>query len=380
MFGLNRARLRMTAAAAAATVAVGASALVWISSAEAAVAGPGYGYLWLDDPAPTVGVEYTPSTWYQRNSTDAANTVTRRSTGSYDLYFPNLARFGTPMVTAYAGGSERCKVGSWRSAAWPRSGTVVTVRCTSRTGAATNTHFTATYAYATAASASSTGGGSYLWSDRPAPTLGVPYTPNTAFQLNTTGQTNTVTRLGRGLYDVRIEGFGGPGRFMGLTVVATGGSAGTYCTHDGAKAWPTHLLEHVNCYGSDGNPADSAFALTFVESGNPVFGLVAAYANVLATCFEREVPHSTGVYPPFTCNVYDGAPDGTSVSWVSPGVYQVHLPVDMSAGNVQVTPSFGPGPCKVDWWSWDRIQVRCIDRDGGPPSEDARSLWVSFVA
>jgi hypothetical protein len=76
---------------------------------------PGYGYLWLDTADKALGAEYAPMAFYQRNSTGAYNTVTRRGTGSYDVYFPNLARLGTPMVTAYGGGSERCKVGRWVS-------------------------------------------------------------------------------------------------------------------------------------------------------------------------------------------------------------------------------------------------------------------------
>ena len=355
-------------AAAAVAVAVGAGALIWIGPAEAAVAGPGYGYLWLDDPAPTVGVEYTPTAFYQRNSTGARNTVTRRSTGSYDLYFPNLARFGTPMVTAYGDSSERCKIGSWRGAAWPRSGTVVTVRCTARTGAAVNTRFTATYAYATAASASSTGGGAYLWSDRPAPSLDVPYTPNTAYQLNTTGQQNTVTRLRTGYYVVRIEGLS---QLTGLVVVATGGSAGTYCGTVAGKAAVTYFLAYLQCSASDGQPADSAFALTFVESGNTMFAPVTGSAYAFIFCYEDFSDEFGG---PRTCQSAGGEPlpPGTSASWVSPGVYEVHLPTDMSAGNVQITPNGGDsqlpdsGRCKIMYWQWDTHPCAVLRPPGKP--------------
>ena len=206
------------------------------------------------------------------------------------------------MVTAYGDSSERCKIGSWRGAAWPRSGTVVTVRCTARTGAAVNTRFTATYAYATAASASSTGGGAYLWSDRPAPSLDVPYTPNTAYQLNTTGQQNTVTRLRTGYYVVRIEGLS---QLTGLVVVATGGSAGTYCGTVAGKAAVTYFLAYLQCSAPDGQPADSAFALTFVESGNTMFAPVTGSAYAFIFCYEDFSDEFGG---PRTCQSADGEP------------------------------------------------------------------------
>jgi hypothetical protein len=241
-----------------------------------------------------------------------------------------------------------------------------------------NTRFTATYAYATAESASSTGGGSYLWSDRPAPPLSVPYTPNPAFQFNTTGQANTVTRLGTGYYDVRIEGFA---TVTGRMVVAVGGSAGTYCDLVGARAAATHFVQSIRCYGRDEEAIDSAFAFTFVESGNPLFGPVTWSATASIVCYDEFSNEFGG---PRTCTVEDGALYGTSASWLSPGMYAVHLPTDMSAGNVQITPDSsafvpGLGRCKITYWQWDTVFVQCFGLDGDPPDKGSR-FGVSFVS
>lgn len=373
------ARRRTLAILGVATAAIAVMSLIRIGVAEAAAVGPGYGYLWLDNASTAVSVEYTPSLGYQRNSTGAHNTVTRRGTGSYDVYFPGLGRFGTPTVTAYAVTSERCKIGNWGAAPRGKSGTVVNVRCTTRTGSPVNVLFSITYAYAV----SSTSQGAYLWSNVASPALNVAYTPNTSYQFSSTGQRATVTRSDTGWYEVHLPGL--TVGYQTLSVVATGtSSVGAYCNdYDG---WPTDTdtVQFIGCFGADGQPADSAFALTVLDSGNTMFGAVTSASYAWLSCYD-DLPPGSG--PVDTCFVASSSPGDATVDWLGSGQYLVHMPVDMSAGNVQITSATGAdafnpswGRCSVSYWSVSSVMVNCVDINGNPPSSAGATFRVNFVS
>jgi hypothetical protein len=74
-------------------------------------------YVWADSP---LAASYTPLPDYQFNSRGAINTITRSSTGEYQVRLPHMERDpseidkgGTVQVTAYGPGSQRCKVHNW---------------------------------------------------------------------------------------------------------------------------------------------------------------------------------------------------------------------------------------------------------------------------
>src|SRR5207302_517489 len=55
-----------------------------------------------------ISPSYTPSSWYQFNSSGATNTVVRTGVGAYTALLPNLGAYtGHVQVTAYGTGSER---------------------------------------------------------------------------------------------------------------------------------------------------------------------------------------------------------------------------------------------------------------------------------
>jgi hypothetical protein len=100
---------------------------------------------WANDPNST---SYTPSTYYQVNTTGGANDAGRYGTGGYFADFSGLPPVGaspwggslrsTAFVTAYGSGSEYCKVGSWGGSG---SGTRVYVVCFAANGTAVNTYY-----------------------------------------------------------------------------------------------------------------------------------------------------------------------------------------------------------------------------------------------
>jgi hypothetical protein len=374
-----RARVRTLAIVGVAMAAIAAMSLVRSGVAEAAAVRPGYGYLWLDDATTAVSVEYTPSPGYQRNSAGGQNTVTRRGTGSYDVYFPGLGRFGTPTVTPYAVSSERCKIGSWGAAPSGKSGTVVNVRCTTRTGSPVNVLFSITYAYAV----TSTSKGAYLWSNRPSPTLNTAYTPSTSYQYNSSGKRSTVIRSEPGWYEVHLNGL--TGDIETMSVVATGtASVGAYCNDYGGWPTATYIVQFVGCFRADGQPADSAFALTMLDSGNTMFGSVASASYAWFTCYD-DIPPEAG--PVHTCVMATSTNGDATADWLGSGQYLVHLPVNMSGGNIQITPATGAdafnaswGRCSVTYWSTSSVMVNCVDINGNPPSTNGATFRVNFVS
>jgi len=104
------------------------------------VTGAAAAYVWAH--APTTA-SYVPSATYSFNSTGGSNSITRSSTGNYTLHLPGLAAAnGHVQVTAYGGGSDRCKVGFW----FP-SGTElqVNVVCFNAAGSPVDTLYAASY-------------------------------------------------------------------------------------------------------------------------------------------------------------------------------------------------------------------------------------------
>jgi hypothetical protein len=333
----RRGRARILAAAGVGAALV-ATSLAWTSTAQSATAGVGYGYVWLDDPARPIGSEYTPDLSYQFNSTQATNTVIRRGTGNYDVYFPNLERFGAPSVTPYSvTAGQRCKIGSWR-ASTSRVAAVVNVRCTTRSGSPTNVRFAATYTV----QSSAFGTGAYLWSNVASPPVNQEYIPASAFQYNTAGGTNAVMRLATGFYRVRFGGIA-PGPLPGFTVAATGtASVGTYCRAVQLQAGggSDHTVD-VLCRNSSHANVDSAFVLSMVSSGNTMFAPVTFAAHSFIACSETEG----------TCDVLASTDGAVTAERVAPGQYEVTLPDPLDDGNVQIggfwALNSGAGICSV---------------------------------
>ena len=95
-----------------------------------------FAYLWAQDPA---AASYTPSTYHQFNSTGAANTIVRHSTGDYTVTLPGLAAAGgTVKVTAFSATPSFCKASEWGAAGADEQ---VDVLCFDSTGAPADTKF-----------------------------------------------------------------------------------------------------------------------------------------------------------------------------------------------------------------------------------------------
>ncbi|MGW7383385.1 hypothetical protein [Streptomyces sp. NPDC054794] len=208
-----------------------------------------FGYLWANQPA---AVSYTPSPTYQFNSAGSVNTITRSGVGQYTVRLPSIgSAAGHVQVTAYGDVLARCKTVNW----YP-SGTaqLVNVRCFTFGGSSRDTQFTLTYTRGTGLLRATPA--AYAWANQPTTAS---YTPATAYQYNSAGYANRITRQGVGVYRVWT-----PGMALGYgdVQVTAYGLDSRYCKVD---YWTPSTGIQVRCFSPVGAPADTYFDVSFVR-------------------------------------------------------------------------------------------------------------------
>lgn len=197
----------------------------------------------------------------------------------------------------------------------------------------------------------------FVWADQP---TSVSYTPNSSYSFNSTGGSNTITRLGTGQYRVEMPGLG---QSNGNVQVTAYGSANR-CK---VASWvPSGTTEHVNvqCHTPAGVAADTTFVAQYYRAGagNPEQGAY-LWAN----------EPTSASYTPSLQYAHNSRGGTNTVSRSSVGVYSATLPgFTTTGGNVQVT-AYGSNSeyCKVSSWATNVVNVRCFDSAGNPVD----TLW-----
>lgn len=319
-----------------------------------------WGFVWAQQATGT----FSASSSYSRNSSGGisglgvTNTITQTGTGTYRVDFPGIGNEvgGNVQVTAYGGGSERCKVASWQS-----SGTTlqVFVNCFTSTGAATNTLFTASYVRRPVTSLCCGAAGAYLWANQPSTAS---YTPSTTYQWNSTGVNNTISRTGVGRYTANLPGMS----FIGGTVEVT--AYGTGSNHCKVVSWFGSSVD-VACFTAAGAPADTLFTLNYDNQISPNGGPSFAYAWADQPSTASYTPSLTYQYGALAseCSSFAGP---ITVQRTSVGRYAMQIPTLSPTGsNVKVT-AYGSGgeSCKVVGWfgsgTGTEVDVACFDAAG----------------
>jgi hypothetical protein len=236
-----------------AVLAPSVAAAALLSIADRADAAEGYGWLWAHDSTATY--EYVPSTTYQFNW-HGDNTVLRQSVGRYSVYLPGLGGAdGNVQVTAYGTDSHHCKVGSWGGV----SEQTVDVRCFDSAGAPVDARFTVLFQSHSDFSPYSDGAAAYLWANNP---TSPSYTPSTTYQFNSEGLSNTITRSGPGVYDVRVAGIDAIG---GTALVTAYGSSSHRCKVGYWGQSGADTVVRVYCHDTNGARVDSMFTFSFAN-------------------------------------------------------------------------------------------------------------------
>lgn len=237
--------------------ATGASAAVRV--AHPAVDGaPGVtAYAYANRPTSR---SYTPESDYSYNSTGASNHITRSALGEYTVQFTGLGAYalqGTVDVTAEGLQPAECEVVSWGPDS-TGANLLVNVDCFEVTGPRLNAY----YEVAFTSGGSTSGTTDYVWANQPG---AASYTPALAYQFNSSGGTNTITKIGTGEYQVTMPG---PVVVDGSVKVTAYGTVADSCQVAGWFDESSGQDVDVDCFSKVGAPVNDKFTMTFTASND----------------------------------------------------------------------------------------------------------------
>jgi hypothetical protein len=180
----------------------------------------------------------------------------------------------------------------------------------------------------------------YVWAQLPTVAAYTPYGPR---NVNSEGGGNTVRRISRGRYTVRMPRLASLGGVVHVTATGTGGA---FCTGAGWGPGTGGALDvHVTCFTPGGRAADSAFTALYVmsEEVGGEFGYV--WAN----------QPGAQSYTPYRPRQFNSAGAVSTVRRVGSGAYRVRMPFLGGAGGVggtvQVTTD-NPLPIRCTLVGW----------------------------
>jgi hypothetical protein len=202
------------------------------------------GYVWANSPTTA---SYTAPAPYSWNSRGGTNTIQRVSTGRYRVTFPlvNMSG-GNVQVTAYGTGSEYCNVVNW-------GGGTADIACYTRTGAAVDTQFSASYTITRMPSAQVWTHGFYMWNQQTGNTAwhtpAAPY----AWTSRTTMQTRKVST---GVYEINVPNQA----FTDAVPVVVAYNTNKTCR---ISHWNSGVTLTVRCFTPGGSLSDSQFSVLY---------------------------------------------------------------------------------------------------------------------
>ncbi|MBD2252374.1 PEP-CTERM sorting domain-containing protein [Nostoc parmelioides] len=315
-------------------------------------------WVWADRPTTTT--TYTPALAYQYNSTGATNQATRLGVGQYRINFPGLATTGGTVHVSSYGGNHHCKVVNWGS-----SGTAqqVRVNCFTPNGAAVDGRFNVLFYKEASPSPNRTA--AYLWANQPTTAS---YTPNTIYQWNSKGATNTVNRLGVGRYRAILPSL----NVVGGTVLVTAyGSGSESCKVVGWSSSGSNTSVNVNCFNSSGSPVDTTYNLSYMT--DVVVGLeVSLGPHYGGYIWANNATASS--YTPLITYRFNNTGGGHSITRTAAGTYTVRFaylkPSNRTIAQVTAYGTTGEY-CTVNSWDSDggsgtRVYIKCFNNSGSP--------------
>jgi hypothetical protein len=199
----------------------------------------------------------------------------------------------------------------------------------------------------------------FVWAHNPQAAI---YEPDPAYSFST-GGTNSISRQGTGIYQVRI---GGLGSNTGNVQVTAYGGGSSYCKV--AQWLPSGADELVDvlCFAANGEPEDNRYVVTFDNDKLSWWGS--------RTYLFNDLSNSSGTPNP----TYQFVPGSTlaTVRFNSTGSYTVRLPREDSDsqdhGIAHVT-AYGTDAVYCVWSAFTRnsngvtkLGVRCYDSSGAP--------------
>ena len=194
--------------------------------------------------------------------------------------------------------------------------------------------------------------------------------PNTDFQYNANGSTNTVTRLSLGRYEVDLPATAAPG---GNAQVTAQGVASNHCKVESWSALSTTQRVFVRCYTAAGALVDSGFDVSYQNNEDLATG-----SKPAAYLWADQM--SAASYTPHLTYSWNSGGNNNTITRTGVGAYNVTLGGVASGGNAQVT-AYGSDAkrCKAASISASRVStvvaVRCFN---GAAAADSRFTLSYF--
>jgi hypothetical protein len=336
-------------------------------AALVAVAGPAQaegnvGWLWANQPGATGA--YTPNTSYSYNSRGGSISVTPGSTGVYTVSFAGLhiGRGSDDVQVTPYDTSGYCMIGGWGN-----SSTTVnaSVYCFDASGNPANTYFDLLYQERTGIFGTGNKGLAFVYAHEASVSH---YTPNSAYQYNSTGGTNTVTHNDTGNYTVDIPGLSNLHSSVQVSTVGLSTTPARCKVFDWMSDGSSGTNINVICFNSSGVAADELFTVDYAVE--EPFGLVTAPTTPGAWANANN-PTRTTFYYPNSLYQYNGFATGRLTSQrTGSGAYTVNIPGSLSynTSNVLVT-AYGHDSSYCNSSGWYPINVTCYAQGGATINE-----------
>jgi hypothetical protein len=174
------------------------------------------------------------------------------------------------------------------------------------------------------------------------------------YSMNSTGGTNTGTRLSVGQYRIFMPGMPGGGNVQAATV-----GSNNHCNFVGTNVVAGGFDINVLCRTPTGVLTDARFIVSYYRDTN-VGGPLGAYAQ------------SQGLIAPTLTNVWNSSGGGATVTQLGTGSYRVVFPGQASPNDTALVSSAGAlaGHCKLGSWlnsgTGVAVNVLCFDFFGSP--------------
>jgi hypothetical protein len=223
---------------------------------------------------------FPPDQFHFPNTNSQIVVSNRQGTGIYRVDFVGSSaagaantRSGNVQVVAVGNNNRRCAVASWTKVS--TADHIAFVECTTPNGTLADSAFAISFIHYVSGNGVRS---AYLGN------FGTSTTPTRLWaSWNSTGYRNTLTKLGTGLYQARLEGLGmgfdGLGNFAGGTVQVTSNNRLRHCKVEQWNTAPDRgprntvdKLIRVRCFDTSGRAADSNFSLVYEEMSKGPIG------------------------------------------------------------------------------------------------------------
>jgi hypothetical protein len=231
---------------------------------------------------------------------------------------------------------------------------------------------------------SGAGENAYVYAVQPDVTIGAPYVPAQAFQFNSAGGVNTVTRTATGTYTALLPGLKHLGGTVqvdaGNTEDSANGAVASRCQATGWGVQSGTTVAYVACFGPDGQPIDSIFGLSYANAALPSQNAPVALTGAYAWANK---PSSVKRYTPnrvYQYNTYSSGPLTVQRLKGKTGQYQVNLPAGASpASTIAVATAYGlpGGYCNIASWSNLVVNVDCYAASGHAANAEFTVLFLA---